>query len=139
MSDLYIVTGAAGLIGSNIAKELNSRGITNILAVDNLNHPLKQANLDSIEYAEFLPKQEFRKRFLSGDQPTAKTVFHLGACSSTTETDNDYLMDNNFLYTRQLCEWCLENDTRFIYASSAATYGDGTLGYSFKRRFRRCL
>jgi ADP-L-glycero-D-manno-heptose 6-epimerase len=130
LSDLYIVTGAAGLIGSNIAKELNSRGITNILAVDNLNHPLKQANLDSIEYAEFMPKQDFRKRFLSGAQPAAKTVFHLGACSSTTETDNDYLRDNNFLYTRQLCEWCLENDTRFIYASSAATYGDGTLGYS---------
>ena len=118
------------MIGSNIAKELNSRGITNILAVDNLNHPLKQANLDSIEYAEFMPKQDFRKRFLSGAQPAAKTVFHLGACSSTTETDNDYLRDNNYLYTRQLCEWCLENDTRFIYASSAATYGDGTLGYS---------
>jgi ADP-L-glycero-D-manno-heptose 6-epimerase len=130
MSDLFIVTGAAGLIGSNIAAGLNERGITNILAVDDLNHPLKQQNIDRIKCSEFISKHDFRERFLSGKQPPAVTVFHLGACSSTTETDETYLHDNNFLYTRQLCEWCLKNGARFIYASSAATYGDGSLGYS---------
>lgn len=129
MNDLFIVTGAAGFIGSNIAAELNARGITNIVAVDCINHPLKQQNLDRITCSEFISKQDFRRRFLSGDQAPAKTVFHLGACSSTTETDESYLRDNNFLYTRQLCEWCLANGARFIYASSAATYGDGSQGY----------
>ncbi len=130
MSDLFIVTGAAGFIGSNIVSELNARGFDNIVAVDNVNHPLKQKNIDRVKYSEFVSKQDFRKRFLAGKQDAAVTVFHLGACSSTTETDEAYLRDNNFLYTRQLCEWCLSTGARFIYASSAATYGDGAQGYS---------
>jgi len=130
VSGLFIVTGAAGFIGSNIVAELNARGIDNILAVDSMNNPLKQNNLDRTRYSEFMDKKDFRQRFLSGTQPQAAAVFHLGACSSTTETDESYLRDNNFLYTRQLCEWCEKNGARFIYASSAATYGDGSLGYS---------
>lgn len=129
MSDLFIVTGAAGFIGSNLVAELNSRGITNILAVDNLSEA-KKKNLARIKFSEYLSKQEFREEFLSGRQQPAVTVFHLGACSSTMEMNEAYLQDNNFIYTRQLCEWCLRNKSRFIYASSAATYGDGTLGYS---------
>ncbi len=125
----FIVTGGAGLIGCNLVAALNARGYKNILIADHLNHPEKQNNLDAVEYTEFLNKDAFRKRFLSGAQAPVTTVFHLGACSSTTETNAEYLNDNNLLYTQQLCEWSLKNGARFIYASSAATYGDGALGY----------
>jgi ADP-L-glycero-D-manno-heptose 6-epimerase len=125
----FIVTGGAGLIGSNIIIALNNRGETDILVVDNLT-PAKEKNLLGLNYAEYMDKIDFRKEILAGKIPKAETVFHLGACSSTTETNEEYLNDNNFLYTKQLCQWCLQNETRFIYASSAATYGDGSLGYS---------
>ncbi len=126
----FIVTGGAGLIGSNIVRELNSRGCTDILVVDHLNHPGKQANLDSLKYAEYMDRTEFRKSFLSGGTGAVSGVFHLGACSSTTETNQAYLDDNNTGYTKDLCEWSLENGARFVYASSAATYGAGEYGYS---------
>jgi ADP-L-glycero-D-manno-heptose 6-epimerase len=71
----------------------------------------------------------FRKQVAEDRLPDIDTVFHLGACSSTTETNEAYMMDNNTAYTRELCEWCLRHDVRFIYASSAATYGDGSRGY----------
>ena len=130
MSDTrFIVTGGAGFIGRNLVAALNARGHKNIVIADSLNHPEKQKNLDSVDYAEFLDKEEFRTRFLSGKEAPATTVFHLGACSSTTETDPQYLNDNNLLYTQQLCEWSLSQGARFIHASSAATYGDGSLGY----------
>lgn len=129
-SPQFIVTGGAGFIGSNIVEELNRRGYKNILVVDNLDDPRKKQNLEGLQYAEYLDKTDFRQRFLSDSIPAPATVFHLGACSSTTETNEPYIMDNNFLYTRQLCEWCLRHNTRFIYASSAATYGDGNQGYS---------
>ncbi len=128
-SPSFIVTGGAGLIGCNLVKALNARGYTDIIIADHLNHPEKQKNLDAIEYAEFLDRDAFRERFLSGGQRPVTTVFHLGACSSTTETDAAYLNDNNLRYTQQLCEWSIANGARFIYASSAATYGDGALGY----------
>lgn len=131
MNQRLIVTGGAGFIGSNLVRELNARGHRNILVVDNLDsHPAKKKNLDGTAYADYLDKKEFRKRFLSRRAEPASAVFHIGACSSTTEMDEHYLTDNNFLYTRQLCEWCLAGNVRFIYASSAATYGDGSLGYS---------
>lgn len=130
MEKLFVVTGGAGFIGSNLVAELNRRGEKNIVVVDNLNSEDKKINLASLKYLEYADKQDFRKTFLSGKLNNVATIFHLGACSSTTQTDEDYLLDNNFLYTRQLCEWCLKNNSRFIYASSAATYGDGSLGYS---------
>ena len=126
----FIVTGGAGLIGCNLVSALNARGHTDILIVDHLNHPEKEANLDAISCVEFVDKEVFRERFLADEQETVATVFHLGACSSTTETNADYLNDNNLRYTQQLCEWSLAKGARFIYASSAATYGDGALGYS---------
>lgn len=129
-SPSFIVTGGAGLIGCNLVKALNTRGYTDIIIADNRNHPEKENNLNSVQYSEYFDKKDFRKRFLSGNQPPVTTVFHLGACSSTTETSVEYLNDNNLLYTQQLCEWSLANNARFIYASSAATYGDGKLGYS---------
>lgn len=129
-STRFIVTGGAGFIGSNLALALNARGHHDIILVDSADSPGKQRNIDALRYREIMDKSHFREAFLAGDIPAVDTVFHIGACSSTTETDANYLEDNNTLYTRQLCEWSMENNARFIYASSAATYGDGSLGYS---------
>ncbi len=126
----FIVTGGAGLIGSNIVRELNERGEQDILIVDHLNHPAKQANLDRLRYTTYMDRKAFRKALHERAIPAAAGLFHLGACSATTETNADYLNDNNTRFTQELCRWCLDNHTRFVYASSAATYGDGTLGYS---------
>jgi ADP-L-glycero-D-manno-heptose 6-epimerase len=126
----YIVTGGAGFIGSNIVLELNRRGEENIIIVDNLNSELKKKNLEGLKFQTFSTKDDFRKDFLHGKIPEVSSVFHMGACSSTTETDEEYLKDNNYMYTRQLCEWSIANGSRFIYASSAATYGDGEQGYN---------
>lgn len=130
MEPKFIVTGGAGFIGSNLVAALNARGHKDILIVDDLDNPLKKANLDSLSYAAYQDKREFRREFLAGHTSKVNAVFHLGACSSTTEMDEDYLADNNVAYTRQLCEWALDHGARFVYASSAATYGDGSLGYS---------
>ena len=124
-----IVTGGAGFIGNNLVAALNARGCDDIIVVDHLTEA-KQRNLDRVSFARYLDKAEFRTRLLAQEIPPVDTVFHLGACSSTMETDESYLADNNFLYTRQLCQWALEKGARFVYASSAATYGDGSEGYS---------
>ncbi len=128
--EAIIVTGGAGLIGANIVAALNRRGEDNILIVDHLNHQDKEANLTRLHFRDYLDRDQFRLAVRKGQIKPPKTVFHLGACSSTTETSEEYLDDNNTAYTRELCEWCLTENVRFIYASSAATYGDGTLGYS---------
>lgn len=129
MSDLYIVTGGAGFIGSNLVRALNERGEDRILVVDRLGTGEKWTNLRSLRYEDYLDKDDFRALFVDGHFQDAKAVFHLGACSATTERDADYLAENNYAYTRGLCAACLNQGTRFIYASSAATYGDGTQGY----------
>ncbi len=130
MTPRFIVTGGAGFIGSNLAIELNRRGMDDIVVVDRLDCPGKQRNLGRIRHARYLDKDDFRTLFRTNSIAPVTTVFHLGACSSTTETNAHYLEDNNFAYTRELCEWSLRNGSRFIYASSAATYGDGSRGYS---------
>ncbi|MCB0343658.1 MAG: ADP-glyceromanno-heptose 6-epimerase [Bdellovibrionales bacterium] len=128
---MYIVTGGAGFIGSAVVAQLNAEGIDDVVVVDELGTSDKWQNLVHQRYSDFIDKHEFIARVLEGsftDQVTA--VFHLGACSSTTETDADYLLHNNFLYSRDLADWALKNGARFVYASSAATYGDGSQGFS---------
>ncbi|HMP74406.1 MAG TPA: ADP-glyceromanno-heptose 6-epimerase [Kiritimatiellia bacterium] len=128
--DRYIVTGGAGFIGSNIVAALNERGIENILVVDQLGESEKWRNLVGLRFEDYLDKHDFRGWVLEDGLPEVKAVFHMGACSATTEKDASYLADNNYRVTRELCEWALAHGTRFVYASSGATYGDGSLGYS---------
>ena len=129
MSGKYIVTGGAGFIGSNIVAALNARGERDILIVDRLGNGEKWRNLVGLEFAGLRDKDDFRFELRHDAVQRVDAVIHMGACSATTETRADYLADNNYRYTRELCEWCLQNDVRFVYASSAATYGDGAHGY----------
>ena len=125
-----IVTGAAGFIGRNLVAALNARGERDIILVDRLGTGEKWRNLVGLHYEDFLDKDVFRETLWDDLFDDVQAVFHLGACSTTTETDADYLADNNYAYSRELCTWCLGREARFIYASSAATYGDGSQGYS---------
>ncbi len=119
-----IVTGGAGLIGSAVVWALNRRGIDDILVVDRLDRSEKWRHLVPLRFADYVDADEFERRATDGDDfGGVGTVFHLGACSSTTEDDSDYLMRNNYQYTKNLAHWAEENAERFVYASSAATYG----------------
>jgi ADP-L-glycero-D-manno-heptose 6-epimerase len=123
----YIVTGAAGFIGSNIVKALNARGIRDIVAVDNLTRADKFKNLVDCEIAEYVDKQDFLAVVESGElSGDIDAVFHEGACSDTMETDGRYMMENNYRYSLSLFEWALEESVPFLYASSASVYGGGT-------------
>ena len=130
---MIIVTGGAGFIGSAIVKELNSRGIDDILIVDRLGEGEKWRNLVGLRFIDFMDKSLFISELETGKMDSMKidAILHLGACSSTTEKDADYLLDNNFHYSVRIGSWWEKHQqTRFIYASSAATYGDGKYGYS---------
>jgi ADP-L-glycero-D-manno-heptose 6-epimerase len=119
-----VVTGAAGFIGANIVKALNQRGVTEIIAVDNLKKAEKFKNLVDCEIADYLDKHEFIERLQAGDfDGIVEAVFHEGACSDTMETDGAYMMENNYRYSCILLDWCLDQEVQFLYASSAATYG----------------
>ncbi|POZ61553.1 ADP-glyceromanno-heptose 6-epimerase [Chromobacterium alticapitis] len=123
-----VVTGAAGLIGSNLVKGLNQRGITDILAVDNLSHGDKFHNLVDCEIAHYLDKHEFLHLLLDGEYEGEFTaILHQGACSDTMNHDGKYMMDNNYQYTLALFDYCQHEEIQFLYASSAATYGKGTV------------
>jgi ADP-L-glycero-D-manno-heptose 6-epimerase len=128
---MFIVTGGAGFIGSAFVWKLNQMGIDDVLIVDDLGHGEKWKNLRGLKYADYVHKSQFLKVFLEGGtNPCVEALVHMGACSSTTETDAEYLMDNNYRYTQGLVAECAEKGIRFINASSAATYGDGSLGFS---------
>ncbi len=125
-----LVTGGAGFIGSALVWALNQRGHTNIVISDFLGTDEKWKNLVALKYADYLDAAELRRRVAPGAPPLGKfsAVFHLGACSATTEKDAGYLADNNYAYTKELAAWSLAQSARFVYASSAATYGDGAQG-----------
>jgi ADP-L-glycero-D-manno-heptose 6-epimerase len=130
MTSVLIVTGAAGFIGCNLVAEVNRRGSSDIVLVDSLGTDEKWRNLVGLRFEDVVAPEDLWD-WLRGRGPgSVSGIIHLGACSSTTEADAEYLMRNNYRYTRRLCEWALDNSTRFIYASSAATYGDGSSGFS---------
>ncbi|MBS0287599.1 MAG: ADP-glyceromanno-heptose 6-epimerase [Proteobacteria bacterium] len=126
---MIIVTGGAGFIGSNIVKGLNQRGIKDILVVDDLTDGTKFTNLASLEIADYLDKEDFLRRIQQKDHfgNDIQAVFHEGACSTTTEWDGRFMMKNNYEYSKELLDYCLARGVNFLYASSAAVYGDGTV------------
>ncbi|MCL2688890.1 MAG: NAD-dependent epimerase/dehydratase family protein, partial [Chitinispirillia bacterium] len=132
---MIIVTGGAGFIGSALVSALNKRGIDNIIIVDRLHCADKWKNLAALRFKDYLDKEDFIDRLENGIfNSLVDAVIHLGACSSTTEKNADYLIENNYRYTCRLAKWWKREreqgeNVRFIYASSAATYGDGALGY----------
>lgn len=130
MSTQIIITGAAGFIGRNIVAELNRRGHKNLLLVDQFGTDEKWANLVGLHFDDVISPASFIENVKTNTASKAVACIHLGACSATTEKDADYLLENNYRYSRTLCEWSLRQGVRFIYASSAATYGDRTIGYS---------
>ncbi len=122
---MIIVTGGAGMIGSNIIKALNEQGISDILVVDNLKKGRKFQNLVDLEIADYMDRDDFLMQIMSGENlGPIEAIFHEGACSSTTEWDGKYMMLNNYEYSKELLHYCLEREIPFLYASSAATYGE---------------
>ena len=128
--DLIIVTGGAGFIGSCVVRTLNDNGYTNLVVVDNIASTQKWKNLRNKRYVEYVNKEDLKKRLDKKVYDKCKAVIHMGACSSTTQTDFDYLWKNNVEYTKMLWRFCVDKKIPFIYASSAATYGDGEKGFS---------
>lgn len=127
---MKIITGGAGFIGSAICWRLNQDNYKDILLVDSDLSGTKKNNLEGLHYSDYLDKDSFLYN-LSKDtfKNKIETIYHMGACSSTTEEDMEFLKKNNFGFSKTLAEWCINNNVRYVYASSAATYGDGSLGF----------
>lgn len=127
---MIVVTGGAGFIGSAIVWKLNQLGESKIIIVDELGTDDKWKNLVPLKFEEFIHKDDFISMIIDREVPfEIAAIIHMGANSSTTEKDADLLFSNNYLFTKELAKYCLDKDIRFIYASSAATYGDGSLGF----------
>jgi len=127
---MIIVTGGAGFIGSALIAALNKRQITDILVVDELRTDERWKNLRNLSFADYVEKGDFLEMVVENKiSPPIEAVLHLGACTSTTETNASYLIKNNYEYSKLLAQWATSANIRFIYASSAATYGDGSAGF----------
>jgi len=124
---MYIITGGAGFIGSNMVKAFNGRGVTDILVVDDLKEGGKIRNLADCDIADYMDRRDFLDRLRAGWRPATKVeaLVHEGACSATTEWDGEFIMANNYEYSKVVLHWCLERAVPFIYASSASVYGMG--------------
>lgn len=127
---MWVITGGAGFIGSALIWKLNQEGLDKLLVVDRLETSEKWKNLLGKRFSDYLEADDFLARLQSNKLGPITGIVHLGACSSTTETDASFLIKNNFEYTKDLAIWALAKKKPFIYASSAATYGDGSLGYT---------
>lgn len=129
-----LVTGGAGFIGSALIWALNRRGLGNIVVTDILGQDEKWKNLVPLKFVDYVEAETFRGQIRTSPAAFGKfsAVFHLGACSATTERNASYLADNNYAYTKELAAWSLAQQARFVYASSAATYGDGAQGMDDK-------
>ena len=126
---MIVITGAAGFIGSALVWRLNQRGENNIIIVDELGKDEKWKNLVALDFQDFINKDTFIEKIDTDLNFKIDAIIHMGANSSTTEKDADHLLNNNFEYTKKLALYCINKNIRFIYASSAATYGDGSLGF----------
>jgi ADP-L-glycero-D-manno-heptose 6-epimerase len=122
---MYIVTGGAGFIGSNLVRMLIKSTKEDVLVVDNLSDGKKFLNISDLTIADYMDQDEFLSLIKNNDSffSNVKCVFHQGACSDTTEWDGQYMMKNNYTFSKILLNACLEKNVRFIYASSAAVYG----------------
>lgn len=127
MNSLIVVTGGSGFIGSVLVGHLNDLGYKNIVVVDDFDKSEKWKNLVGKHFVEVLHKDQL---FSYCEGKHVEAIFHLGACSDTTELDSYFLIENNYRYSCKLAEYAIKHQIRFIYASSAATYGDGALGFS---------
>ena len=126
---MIILTGGAGFIGSCFLRRLNDEGIRDILVVDDLENTDKWKNLVGKNFIDYMNKDDFRTLVINGGIDKLDYIIHMGACSSTTCTDNEYLIKNNYEYSKILALYAMQKNAPFMYASSAATYGDGANGY----------
>jgi ADP-L-glycero-D-manno-heptose 6-epimerase len=124
----WLITGAAGMIGSGVVRHLNDQGERVLFLVDDLKCGEKWKNLVGKQFVDLISRHRVME-WLQGRESEIEGILHLGACSDTTERDGDYLLENNFRFSIRLAEWALSRSKRFVYASSAATYGDGALGF----------
>ncbi|MDX1302641.1 ADP-glyceromanno-heptose 6-epimerase [Photobacterium sp.] len=137
---MIVVTGGAGMIGSNIVKALNEQGHNDILVVDDLKDGTKFVNLVDLDIADYMDKEDFITQIMAGDEfGPIDAIFHHGACSATTEWDGKYMMLNNYEYSKELLHFCLERQIPFLYASSAATYGGRDHGFIEEKQYEGAL
>jgi len=136
---MIVVTGGAGFIGCNIVKGLNALGRKDILVVDDLTDGTKFTNLVDLDIADYMDKDEFIALIVSGEDLDIDVIFHQGACSSTTEWDGKFMMENNYSYSKDLLHYCLDFNIPFIYASSAATYGGRSDNFIEERQYEKPL
>src|SRR5512147_73706 len=127
---MIVVTGGAGFIGSAIIWRLNSLNQKNIMVVDEIDTDEKWKNLCGLKFDDFINKNNFIELLETKLKHGISAIIHMGAISSTTEKDADFLLKNNYEYTKKLAEFCVRTNARFIYASSAATYGSGEKGFN---------